>query len=191
MQTGDRVWRERGLRDAVLAGDETAWKTLYEESYVGLHAYVLWRCGGLRESADEVVQETWLTAVRRVRCFDPAQGSFAGWLRGVAANVLRNHFRRERRTWANRSAIGWRLAERVAHDAHPIDDRDRAERVAAALNALPDRYEAVLRAKYLEGQSVEDIAKSGGETLKAVESLLTRARQAFRDAYGPEEGCHD
>ena len=54
-------------------------------------------------------------------------------------------------------------------------DRDRAgRRVARALAALPERYEAVLRAKYLDGQSVADIATAGGETPKAVESLLTR-----------------
>ncbi len=96
MTSDERVWRERGLRDAVLAGDETAWKTLYQESFAGLYAYVLWRCAGLRDAADEVVQETWLTAVRRIGRFDPARGGFAGWLCGIAANVLRNHFRRER-----------------------------------------------------------------------------------------------
>ncbi|HBI44343.1 MAG TPA: hypothetical protein DDY78_16050, partial [Planctomycetales bacterium] len=64
--------------------------------------------------------------------------------------------------------------------------RDPA-RLAAALSALPDRYEAVLRAKYLDGRSVIDIAAESGETPKAIESLLSRARQAFRDAYGTEE----
>jgi RNA polymerase sigma-70 factor, ECF subfamily len=184
MHTGDRVWRERGLRDAILAGDEAAWKTLYEESFACLYAYVLWRCAGLRDSADDVVQETWLTAVRRVRCFDPVQGSFAGWLRGVAANVLRNYFRREQRRACQTRPLVDDAAS--AQNGEPARRR-RAERIAHALAVLPERYEAVLRAKYLEGQSVADIAAAGGETPKAVESLLTRAREAFRDAYGPEE----
>jgi RNA polymerase sigma-70 factor (ECF subfamily) len=67
-------------------------------------------------------------------------------------------------------------------------DTDTAERVAAALAAIPDRYEAVLQAKYLDGQSVEEISLARGESPKAVESLLTRARQAFREAY---EAPHD
>jgi RNA polymerase sigma-70 factor, ECF subfamily len=181
MHSGERVWRERGLRDAVLAGDERAWRTLYDESFAGLYAYVLWRCGGLRDRADEVVQDTWLTAVRRVGRFDPDAGSFAGWLRGIAANVLRNHFRRER---LRRPSEPLRD---VAEDSGRL--RDPA-RLAAALSALPDRYEAVLRAKYLDGRSVADIAAESGDTPKAVESLLTRARQAFRDAYGTEEDEH-
>jgi RNA polymerase sigma-70 factor (ECF subfamily) len=180
MTSEERVWRERGLRDAVLAGDETAWKTLYQESFAGLYAYVLWRCAGLRDAADEVVQETWLTAVRRIRRFDPARGCFADWLRGIAANLLRNHFRRARRERGRRPLPD-------AACAAPGPDRERAERIAHALAALPERYEAVLRAKYLDGRSVADIAAEGGESPKAVESLLTRARQAFRDAYGPED----
>ena len=183
MTSDERVWRERGLRDAVLAGDETAWKTLYQESFAGLYAYVLWRCAGLRDAADEVVQETWLTAVRRIGRFDPARGGFAGWLCGIAANVLRNHFRRER---VRRSSGAYAIPRQ---DSGRLRDpaRQDSERVARALAALPERYEAVLRAKYLDGRSVADIAAAGGESPKAVESLLTRARQAFRDAYGPED----
>ena len=180
MNSDERVWRERGLCAAVVAGDEAAWKTLYDDSFAGLYAYVRWRCGGLRDVADEIVQETWLTAVRRVRRFDPARGDFAGWLRGIAANLLRNQFRRGRRD---------RRRRRLTDDAatQPAADRDQAERVGRALAALPERYEAVLRAKYLDGRSVTDIAATTGETPKAVESLLTRARQAFRDVYGTED----
>ncbi len=51
MSASDRVWREKGLRDAVLAGDERAWRTWYDEAYAELYRYVLWRCGGLRDRA--------------------------------------------------------------------------------------------------------------------------------------------
>ncbi|HZU36779.1 MAG TPA: RNA polymerase sigma factor, partial [Gemmataceae bacterium] len=96
MQSEERVQRERALRRAVLAGDEAAWRTWYAESYERLHAYVCWRSGGTPDLAEDVLQETWLTAVRRIRSFDPLQGSFLGWLRGIAANVLRNHLRARR-----------------------------------------------------------------------------------------------
>ncbi len=167
MQPEDRVEREQGLRRAVLAGEEYAWRMLYDEAFTGLYAYVLWRCAGLRDRADEVVQETWLTAVRRLRSFEPSAGSFASWLRGIAANLLRNHFRRER-VRRMQPLNG----EPLADTSEPPAD---AERVAVALSALPDHYEAVLRAKYLEGQSVAAIAAAHDESPKAVESLLTRA----------------
>src|SRR5712692_11957279 len=94
MEPSERVWRERGLHAAVLAGDEKAWCALYADAFDGLYAFVRWRCAGLHDLADEIVQETWLVAVRRIRSFAPESGSFAGWLRGIAANVIRNHLRR-------------------------------------------------------------------------------------------------
>jgi len=176
MQAGDRVERERKLRRAVLTGEEFAWRTLYDDAFAGLYAYVLWRCGGLHDRADEVTQETWLTAVRRLRAFDPSAGSFAAWLRGIAVNVLRNHFRREARRARRTQPLA---CEPLALE----ESREQAERISAALASLPEHYEAVLRMKYLEGRSVADIAAQRGESLKAVESLLTRARETFRQAY--------
>jgi RNA polymerase sigma-70 factor (ECF subfamily) len=182
MSASDPELRERGLRDAVLAGDERAWRAWYDESYAALYRYVLWRAGGLRDLAEEVVQETWLVAVRRVRHFRPAAGPFAAWLRGIAANLLRNHLRRRRRRGRAEA-----LSEAVARSGGE-EAQERAEAVAGALAALPGHYEEVLRAKYLDGASVADIAAARGETVKAVESLLTRARQAFREVYEQHEG---
>lgn len=173
MQAANRVERERELRRAVLTGEEFAWRTLYDEAFAGLYAYVLWRCGSRRDRADEVVQETWLTAVRRLRAFDPSAGSFASWLRGIAVNVLRNQFRREKRRMKPLEC------EPIAAEA----SYEQAECIATALGSLPEHYEAVLRMKYLEGRSVADIAAERGESPKAIESLLTRAREAFRQAY--------
>jgi RNA polymerase sigma-70 factor (ECF subfamily) len=183
MEASERVWRERGLRDAVLAGNEQAWSALYADAFDALRAYVHWRCAGWRDLADEIVQETWLIAVRRIRTFAPERGNFAGWLRGIAANVVRGHLRHRVR---HNGKLLRELPQRAA-----IDDssrrREEAERVAYALAELPDHYEAVLRAKYLDGQSVAEIAAERNESPKAIESMLTRARQAFREAYESTE----
>jgi RNA polymerase sigma-70 factor (ECF subfamily) len=174
-------WEERAVRDAVLAGDTAAWRGWYARHFDRLAGYVRWRCGGLPDLADDVLQDTWLTAVRRLRTFDPARGTFFDFLCGVASNVARNAVRGRRRS-------ARRVRSLADHDDPPAPTVDRAatekaERVAAALAALPDHYEAVMRAKYLDRQTVEQIAAAWGDTPKAVESLLTRARQAFREAY--------
>jgi RNA polymerase sigma-70 factor (ECF subfamily) len=173
----DRVWRERGLRDAVAGGDAAAWAAWYEAEYAPLESYVLWRCGSARDLADDVLQETWLTAVRRIRHFDPAAGPFHAWLCGIAANVVRNQLRLRRRRAGRQGPL----------DCDPAAaDRERARRVTEALAALPERDERVLRMKYLDRMSVAEIAAACGETEKAVESLLTRARATFREAYGDD-----
>src|SRR2546421_10121193 len=138
---------ERGLHRAVLAGSEQAWRAWYDASFAALRAYALWRCAGLRDLADEVVQETWLTAVRRIRDFDPARGNFASWLRGIAAHLLRNHFRREDRRNGKPLPLSEKRAPSVVSG---LERQEQAEGVARALAALPERSEAVLRAKYLD-----------------------------------------
>lgn len=175
--TSDESVQERLLWTAVLAGDDRAWRALYDASFDGLYAYALWRCAGLRDVADDIAQETWLIAVRRLVKFDPGRASFLTWLRGIAGNLARNHFRKEKR-----------------RPVQPLGDidvpsaggecRDEAESIAGALSGLPEHYELVLRSKYLDQNSVAAIAAERGESVKAVESLLTRARQALRDALG-------
>jgi RNA polymerase sigma-70 factor (ECF subfamily) len=171
---------ERGLHRAVLRGDEKAWQALYDASFTALDAYVLWRCAGLRDVADDALQETWLTAVRRIRDFNPNRGRFLAWLRGIAAKVLRAHFRRR-----------WPQPLLGDEQAAPVTDaaelREAADQIARALAALPERHEAVLRAKYLDGLSVAAIAAEWVATPKAVESLLTRAREAFCASYKFEQ----
>jgi RNA polymerase sigma-70 factor (ECF subfamily) len=183
---GDRVGLELRLRAAVLAGDEHAWREWYDESAPNLRAYVHWRCAGRHDFADEVVQETWLTAVRRVREFDPRQGRFAAWLCGIAANLLRNRLRDNRRQGDRVRVLA---GDWPSPDVDDQAERERSERIAQTLAELSPRYEHALRAKYLDGLSVQAMADQAGESPKAIESLLTRARQAFREAYqGTSDG---
>jgi RNA polymerase sigma-70 factor (ECF subfamily) len=181
MEDQKRIWHEQGLRDAVLGGDEAAWRTLYEQCFDALYAYVYHRAGGNRTRTEDVVQECWLVAVRGMRRFDPARGSFEGWLRGVADNVLRNH----RRRWKKHAADPGRSGEleSTPDTAASNSDADLAEQIALAMTALPDRYQRALHAKYREQLAVAEIAERWDETPKAIESLLSRAREAFRREY--------
>ena len=158
------------------------------ESFDALDRFVLWRCGGRRDWADDIVQETWLTAVRRIRRFDPTKGSFLAWLRGIAANIRRSDVRRRKRfagpPFSNNGHA--ELADANCNQSSMAAEEKRqehSEKIAQALDALSDRQEAALRAKYLDGQTVEQIAAAWNETPKAVESLPTRARQAFRERF--------
>jgi RNA polymerase sigma-70 factor (ECF subfamily) len=179
--SGDGMRQEFLLREAVLAGSEDAWRAWYDATYAPLEAYVLWRCARLRGLADDVLQETWLIAVRTIRRFRPEAGDFLAWLRGIAANVIRNQIRQWQRHLRRHVPLA---AEPSCNGTVAGDDqRQRAEDVVRALAALPEHYEAALRDKYLERLSVEAMAVARGESPKAVESLLTRARAAFREAY--------
>jgi RNA polymerase sigma-70 factor (ECF subfamily) len=168
---------------AVLAGDPRAWQVLYDSAWDRLERYAVWRAGGLRELAEDLLQETWLLAVRKIHQFDPARGSFAAWVVGLASNVARNLLRQRR--YRQRQLVP--IKSDLAAEADRAEAEIDGEAVARALAQLPARYERILRAKYLDGLTVQQIAQQHGETVAAVESALTRARQAFRETYSPTE----
>lgn len=178
----DRASHEAMLRRAVLSGEQQAWRRLYDESCEAVFRFALWRCGNRRELAEEVVQEAWLTAVRRIDRFEPERGSFVDWTRGIVANVIRNHLRRDRTRRLHVQSLNGK-AESNGHAKAAMQRQRQAEQIAQALAALPEHYEAVLRAKYVECYSVSEIAQRRSETEKAVESMLSRAREAFRKEY--------
>lgn len=172
----------------MLAGDERAWEAWYEENFDFVYRYVFWQCGGRHDRAEEVAQETWLTAVRRVRDFDAGQGSFGAWLRGIALNVIRNQRRAAGQRRCSDADVDQLAAPGGAVDSN---GQDRTDRVASALLVLPERYQQMLRAKYFEKKSVAQIAAEHDESPKAIESALSRARDALRKAYLSLESGHE
>ncbi|MCL4691383.1 MAG: sigma-70 family RNA polymerase sigma factor [Candidatus Hydrogenedentes bacterium] len=166
---------ERRLQAAVLAGDETAWRALYERHFDAVYRYVYSRVGRDMHGTEEVVQECWMVAVRRIRAFDPGRGSFGDWLRGIAQQIILG----QQRKWARRN----RLTGGAPPLAPSATRADGIDKVNAVLASLPEPYETVLRAKYADQYTVAEIAQRWGRSAKAIESLLTRARTAFREVW--------
>jgi RNA polymerase sigma-70 factor (ECF subfamily) len=104
------------------------------------------------------------------------------WLRGIAANVRRNQLRSAQRLSQRESNAGREL-DNAAENRPITNDDERDEQIAAALDGLSERQENVLRAKYFDGLSVAEIAGAWNESPKAIESLLSRARDAFRERF--------
>ena len=180
-ESGTRGWEELGLRDRVLRGDERAWRTLYDRHFAALYRFVYYRSGRDRSRADDAAQECWKVAVKNIGAFDPERAPFDAWLRGIAMNVLRGDARRERtRAELLPREADSSVAEHAAGRREEIAEKDA---IVCSMVALPDAYRAVLREKYVEGCAVAEIATRRDISAKAAESLLSRARSAFKSIY--------
>lgn len=166
---------ERALADAAKRGDEHAWRVLFARHADAAYRYAYVRTGRRRERAEEAVQEAWMVAVRRLGDFDPARGSFGAWLQGILTRVLANEHRR----WARRDGSETELLDQTMPAGPAMAD----DRLSLAFTELPTDYQDVIRAKYLDGESMNEIARRWNRTPKAIESLLGRARAALREAY--------
>lgn len=171
----------------MLDGDDAAWRALYDRAFDGVYAYVAARLRGSPDRIDETVQDAWLVAVRRIRAFDPSRAPFRAWMRGVAEGVLMNRLRKDARRARTTTNATDADVDPDRGAARPTTDRDLVAEVAATLASLPAAYGDVLRAKYRDGLTVAEIATRTGRTAKAAESLLTRARDAFRRLFPSED----
>ncbi len=180
----DSLQHEQALRKRILAGDASAWQELYQSSFHGLWRGLAARhAWWARDQLEEVVQESWLIAIRRIAQFDPNRAPFRKWLRGIAENVLRNHKRRRWLEVSQRQSLqAIEFYESPALAAGTAVGELR-ELLALSWGELPEHYRQALGDKYVEEMSVQEMAARRSVSPKAVESLLSRARDAFRTVY--------
>lgn len=174
------------------AGDPLALTDLYERHVDALWSFVIYRVGRDEELCEDVVQETFLLARERGQSFEPERGSFAGWLFGLARNVIRTHLRRRARahelsaTWERIDATLVQIFQSL--DRAPLGDEvlereETRDLVQMTIANLPDDYRDALERKYVRGQSLRELAVELECSEAAAKSMLARARQAFREAF--------
>jgi RNA polymerase sigma factor (sigma-70 family) len=165
------------LLSRVVAGDAAAVRALLDDAGDVLYGFVFARVGGDGPTAEDIVQETFLEAVRSAHTFR-GDAALRTWLCTIARRRLARHYEAERRHELAQS--GLRLVEDEPSDeAVGIDQRDEVVRALGALSAL---HRQVLVLKYLDDRSVEDIAAELGRSRVQVQSLLQRARTGLRRA---------
>lgn len=184
--------QERQVVLGLHEGNPDAWRRLYEA-----FAERVWRCvarlmGPSASDIADVVQETFLAAARSARSFDPQRGPLWLWLWGIARRHVALHYRKKERhdrlqqACETLGADGRLLRWLEGAPETPPDTLvagELAQLVRVTLAELPLDYETLLTAKYLDGESVEQIAERERTTAVAIRSKLARARQAFREAF--------
>jgi RNA polymerase sigma-70 factor, ECF subfamily len=155
-------------------GDRAAWQRLFEWHFGGVYRYCLNLSAGEHSLAEDITQQAFVTAARRIEKFDFRGSTFRAWLIGIARRTYMKHRSREvRRKW-------YEVLFFQAGRAQGSPPEDVSHEVLAQ---LPLRYREVLEAKYFEGLTVSQIAQMRGETVKATESVLARAREMFASLY--------
>ncbi len=152
-------------------------RDIYRRTIDGLYAYVSRRCGGDRDLAEDITQETWLRAVRDWHRKGPPENPMA-WLRTVAHNLILNEFRRRRPIPLDVTTPEEMLT--AIDDGRAQESATLAAAVNQALAQLPRSQSRLIEAYHFERCRVAQIASSFGISERAVEGRLRRARQNLR-----------
>jgi RNA polymerase sigma factor (sigma-70 family) len=156
---------------------ERTFESLYERNVRDIYRYTFAVLGSSAD-AEDVTQTTFLNAYRAIeRGERPRQPQH--WLRAIAHNLCRQHFRRASR----RREVA---LEQDVEELVPDEQSPSVEDLIRALKHLPFSQRSALVMREFEGRSLEEIAATLEVSQSAVETLLFRARRSLREQL--EEG---
>ena len=164
-------------------GEIDAVQDLYLRYVDRLYSLVFHQVGRNKNTAEDIVQETFLAALNSVNRYRGQSKPFT-WLCGIAYHKISDFYRRQRR---GAEDVGLRSAtevERIPAREEPTLDKfeseETKEAVEQVLAGLPLHYRQVLLFKYVEEMPVLEIGEIMGRSSKSVEGLLTRARKTLQ-----------
>lgn len=173
---------ELALIERCRRGDESAFATLYQQyaAYIYRLNYSFLQH---KEDAEEVLQDTFEYAFRRIHRYDARKASFKTWLYRIAVSRCRN---KRRRKWLPTFSLA-QLGEHEAHDrATPLPDEvlalnSRQQEIWRALNNLSAKLRETAVLRYYEGLSYPEIGEILGIPTKTAESRMRLAHKALKD----------
>ena len=162
----------------VSRGDRDAFAALVEIHTPALERFAT-RMLLERQRAEEVLQETLMKAWREAARYDPDRARLSTWLHQIAHNLCIDILRRQRREQP--------LAENadtiIGSDESPeslVQTRETRQQVTAAIGALSQRHRTALILTYYQSLPNRDVAQIMDISLRALESLLVRARRELK-----------
>ena len=188
----DRLLVKRLVRE-----DERAFEEFFDAYFPRLYRFALVRLDGDEDAAEEVAQATLCKVIGKLRTYRGEAALFT-WLCTFCRHEISAFCKRSRRRPSKlelreeipeiRAALESLAATDDANPQAVLRRKELGRLVQITLDHLPPRYGDALEWKYIHGLSVNEVAEFLGIGPKAAESLLTRARVAFRDGFSTLAG---
>ena len=162
------------LTRALARGDEAAWIHFHEQYSGRIYRYLLVLLRGNHDLAVELLQVTFTRVARHIRVFHQEKILWH-WLARIARTAVIDELRKTEHRDNLMNAVA------SATDATTDPEEYCHELLGEALAQLEQDYRDLLSGKYIEGLSIRELASASGDSEKAVESRLVRARQKLRE----------
>ena len=184
---------DRKLVKRLLAGEEQAFSQFFDENFSRLYRFALARTTHDEDVAGEIVQAALSRALRKAHTYRGESTLFT-WLCVICRNEMVDWMRRNARYREHivltedspeiQAAVDSFLAPETDDPGRHYQKYEASRLIQVALDRLPPKYGDALEWKYIEGYSVREIAMKMDLSPEAAQSLLARAKTAFREIYG-------
>lgn len=186
-----QLQNDRALAKRVAAGDSKAFEAFFREYFPRLFRFTLARVNSDADLAEEIVQRTMCRVVRKMGTFRGEALLFT-WLCQICRNEMTAIYRQRGLQDSQTVPLEDHPAIRAALESisvevdTPESDQNKEELarfVRLTLEYLPAKYATALEMKYIRGCNVDEIGEQLAISTKAAESVLSRARAAFKEAF--------
>ncbi len=170
----------------IRGGDEASLAALYDRHHLVAFRVAL-RIVRDRGRAEDVIQEAFLSAWRKAESFAPDRGTPKSWLLGIVRNRAIDVVRAQRDSDADDEEVLMTIPSSEPGVADEVTARLDAERVRAAIAALPEEQRVAITVAFLEGRTHAEIARDLGVPLGTIHGRVRLGLRRMR-AYLAAEG---
>jgi len=183
---------EQELVDKLKRGDRGAVERFFNDYFDTLYRFVFYRLGGDHHMTEEVIQEVLVSVMKNIGSYR-GEASFHTWITTVAKNRLADHGRARaarRKLEVSLSAVDSALSSALSAiekggevPAETAEKTELRELVRATLSSIPPAMQKLLRLRFIDGLTLDDLAREVGQSVGAVRNRLQVASRVFKTAF--------
>ncbi|HET6610930.1 MAG TPA: RNA polymerase sigma factor [Kofleriaceae bacterium] len=187
----DSLDREREQVAAAQRGDLDAMRPIFERYAGPLYGTVILPRLGDPATAEDVLRDTFSTALHKIHQFSFTGRPIYVWLRQIATNKVYDVHRKTKRSRRLADALAVEMVPHTAPEARPDvqlmaaeERRTMRARIDAAMAELPERYREAITLRLIRERPRDECAQALGVKTATFDVILFRAVRAFRKRYG-------
>lgn len=174
---------DKEIVKGILNGDEKSLRIFYTRYKPSLSTFIRKKISDEKD-VEEILQDTLIASIEAMRDFSYRCSLFT-YICSIANHKIIDHYRRQKikTVFFSKVKDASSIIDVIFDPEKEFDAKILKSKIKFTLEKLSPGYSVILRMKYIEGYSVQEIAEKLAISFKTVESRLFRARKAFEMEY--------
>lgn len=164
--------------------DQAALAQVHDQYYDAIYRYMSYRVSDL-QTAEDLTSEVFIRFLHAIQQKNAPQNTIRGWLFGTASLILKEHYRRKKRT--KLTELNDDLPDDWVEPTAKLEVQENKEALRQAMASLTEEQQQVLALRFGSEMPVRDVAETMNKSEGSIKMLQVRAIAALtRIMAGPE-----